>query len=143
MNEIENHIDKEIELYRKDGNSMCLGIAKLIKAALIANKHSEIPLSEIEVLQKMTKEREKARDIYIKNNRIDLATKESFELTYISNLLPADPTIEELYHIFMALQEVSDLTIKDTKKVIAEVQSKYPTTQTGTIVKAFKTFLNK
>lgn len=143
MNEIENHIDKEIELSRKDGNSMCLEIAKLIKAAFIANKHSEIPLSEIEVLQKMAKEREKARDIYTKNNRIDLATKESFELTYISNLLPTEPTTEELYNIFMALQEVSDLTIKDTKKVITEVQSKYPTAQTGTIVKTFKTFLNK
>lgn len=41
-----------------------LETAKLIKAALINNQHSEKPVSELDVLHKMVKEREKAMAIY-------------------------------------------------------------------------------
>lgn len=41
-----------------------LETAKLIKAALINNQHSEKPVSELDVLHKMVKECEKAMAIY-------------------------------------------------------------------------------
>ena len=53
-----------------------LETAKLIKAALINNQHSEKPVSELDVLHKMVKEREKAMAIYEKAGRKDLALKE-------------------------------------------------------------------
>ena len=62
--ELEQNIDKIIES-RKISNIFTLETARLIKAALVNNKHSEKPVSELEVLQKMAKEREKAIVLYI------------------------------------------------------------------------------
>lgn len=63
---LEQTVDILIEGARKTSNTFILEMAKLIKAALINNKHSEKPVSELEVLQKMAKEREKAIAIYEK-----------------------------------------------------------------------------
>lgn len=138
---IEQKIDSAIELFRKDSNTTFLETAKLIKAALVNNKHSEEPVSELEVLQKMAKEREKAIAIYEKAGRDDLAIKETRELGYIQGLIPKEPSEQEIKELISELMEFTTLTIKDTRDVIAEVQDKYPTAQKGTIVKIFKSFL--
>ena len=72
---IEQTVDILIEGARKTSNTLMLETAKLIKAALINNQHSEKPVSELDVLHKMVKEREKAMDIYEKAGRKDLALK--------------------------------------------------------------------
>lgn len=54
--ELEQNIDEIIESSRKISNIFTLETARLIKAALVNNKHSEKPVSELEVLQKMAKE---------------------------------------------------------------------------------------
>lgn len=54
--ELEQNIDEIIEKARKVSNTFILETAKLIKTALINNKHSEKPISELDVLQKMIKE---------------------------------------------------------------------------------------
>lgn len=105
--ELEQNIDKIIESSRKISNIFTLKTARLIKAALVNNKHSEKPVSELEVLQKMAKE-------------------------------PSEKEIEEL---IAELMEATTLTIKDTKGVIADVQSRFPTAQKSTIVKIFKSLL--
>ena len=139
--ELEQKIDTAIELFRKDSNITFLEIAKLIKAALINNKHSENPVSELEVLQKMAKEREKAISIYEKAGRDDLALKETKELGYIRGMIPKEPSEQEIEELIAELMEYSILTIKDTKDVIAEVQNRFPTAQKSTIVKIFKSLL--
>lgn len=53
--ELEQNIDEIIESSRKISNIFTLETARLIKAALVNNKHSEKPVSELEVLQKMAK----------------------------------------------------------------------------------------
>ena len=139
--ELEQKIDTAIELFRKDSNITFLEIAKLIKAALINNKHSEKPVSELEVLQKMAKEREKAIAIYEKAGRDDLALKETKELGYIRGMIPKEPSEQEIEELIAELMEATTLTIKDTKDVIAEVQNTFPTAQKSTIVKIFKSLL--
>ena len=139
--ELEQKIDTAIELFRKDSNITFLEIAKLIKAALINNKHSEKPVSELEVLQKMAKEREKAISIYEKAGRDDLALKETKELGYIRGMIPKEPSEQEIEELIAELMEYSILTIKDTKDVIVDVQSTFPTAQKSTIVKIFKSLL--
>ena len=139
--ELEQKIDTAIELFRKDSNITFLEIAKLIKAALINNRHSENPVSELEVLQKMAKEREKAISIYEKAGRDDLALKETKELGYIRGMIPKEPSEQEIEELIAELMEYSILTIKDTKDVIAEVQNTFPTAQKSTIVKIFKSLL--
>ena len=139
--ELEQKIDAAIELFRKDSNITFLEIAKLIKAALINNRHSENPVSELEVLQKMAKEREKAIAIYEKAGRDDLALKETKELGYIRGMIPKEPSEQEIEELIVELMKYSILTIKDTKDVIAEVQNTFPTAQKSTIVKIFKSLL--
>ena len=139
--ELEQKIDTAIELFRKDSNITFLEIAKLIKAALINNQHSENPVSELEVLQKMAKEREKAIAIYDKAGRDDLALKETKELGYIRGMIPKEPSEQEIEELIAELMEATTLTIKDTKNVIADVQSTFPTAQKSTIVKIFKSLL--
>ena len=139
--ELEQKIDTAIELFRKDSNITFLEIAKLIKAAILNNKHSENPVSELEVLHKMAKEREKAIAIYEKAGRDDLALKETKELGYIRGMIPKEPSEQEIEELIAELMEYSILTIKDTKDVIAEVQNTFPTAQKSTIVKIFKSLL--
>lgn len=139
--ELEQKIDTAIELFRKDSNITFLEIAKLVKAAILNNKHSENPVSELEVLQKMAKEREKAIAIYDKAGRDDLAIKETRELGYIRGMIPKEPSEQEIEEFIAELMEATTLTIKDTKDVIADVQSTFPTAKKSTIVKIFKSLL--
>lgn len=141
MNEIEKTINDIIESSRRNFNIVLLELAKLIKTALINNKHAEKPVSELEVLQKLAKEREKAIAIYNKANRKDLADKETRELEYIQWLMPKEPSEQEVEELIAELMEATTLTIKDTKDVIADVQSRFPTAQKSTIVKIFKSLL--
>lgn len=50
---IEQTVDILIEGARKTSNTLMLETAKLIKAALINNQHSEKPVSELDVLHKI------------------------------------------------------------------------------------------
>ena len=139
--ELEQNIDKIIENSRKISNIFTLETARLIKAELINNKHSEKPVSELEVLQKMAKEREKAIVLYTNGGRNDLARIESKELDCIKEMMPKEPSEQELEEFISELMEHTILTIKDTKDVIAEVQNSFPTAQKGTIVRIFKSLL--
>ena len=138
---IEQTVDVLIEDARKTSNTFILETAKLIKAALINNKHSEKPVSELEVLQKMAKEREKAIAIYEKAGRDDLALKETKELGYIRGMIPKEPSEQEIEEFIAELMKSTTLTIKDTKRVITDVQSTFPTAQKSTIVRIFKSLL--
>lgn len=138
---LEQTIDILIEGARKTSNTFILEMAKLIKTALINNKHSEKPVSELEVLQKMAKEREKAIAIYDKAGRDDLALKETRELGYIQGMMPKEPSEQEIEKFITELMKETTLTIKDTRDVIVEVQNTFPTAQKSTIVKIFKSLL--
>lgn len=138
---LEQTVDILIEGARKTSNTFILEMAKLIKAALINNKHSEKPVSELEVLQKMAKEREKAIAIYKKAGHDDLALKETRELGYIRGIMPVEPSEQEIREFISELMKIMTLTIKDTKMVITHVQRKFPTAQKSTIAKIFKSLL--
>lgn len=135
------NIDKLITEARKNGNTTELEICQLIKAAFIENQHSKKPISEIEVLRKMVKEREKAVKMYQDAGRNDLAFKEANEITFIKMYLPKQPTTEQLHYCISNLVKSSQLTIKDTKYVIETVQTKYPNAEKSEIVKIFKSLL--
>lgn len=100
--ELEQNID-EIIKSRKISNIFTLETARLIKAALVNNKHSEKPVSELEVLQKMAKEREKSIVLYTNAGRQDLARIESKELDCIKKMMPKEPSENEIEEFFTEL----------------------------------------
>ena len=134
-------INKLITEARKNGNTTELEICQLIKAAFIENQHSKKPTTEVEVLRKMVKEREKAVKMYEDAGRNDLAFKEANEITFIKMYLPKQPTTEQIHTCVANLVKTTQLTIKDTKYVIETVQIKYPTAEKSEIVKIFKSLI--
>jgi hypothetical protein len=56
-------------------------------------------------------------------------------------MMPKEPSEKEIEELIAELMEATTLTIKDTKGVIADVQSRFPTAQKSTIVKIFKSLL--
>ena len=139
--ELEQNIDEIIEEARKTSNTFILETAKLIKTELLCNKHSEKPIPELEVLQKMSKERAKTIDVYNKAGRYDLRDKDAAELGLIQEFIPKEPSEQEIEELIAELMEATTLTIKDTKDVITDVQGTFPTAQKSTIVKIFKSLL--
>lgn len=139
--ELEQNIDEIIEKARKTSNTCILEIVKLIKSELSRNKYSEKPISELEVLQQMAKTRVKTIAIYDKAGRYDLRDNDAKELGLIQEFIPKEPSEKEIEELIAELMEATTFTIKDTKDVIADVQSRFPTAQKSTIVKIFKSLL--
>lgn len=127
----------------KNGNAKELAIYRLIKAEFIKNEHAKKPVKEIEVLQRMAKEREKAIDIYKTTDRKDLLENEQYELSVIKELLPKEPPIEAIHatikNALMALPYKA--TMKDFPKICSIVNTKYPSAQKSTIVQIYKSLI--
>lgn len=75
---------------------------RAIKAAIIVAKTAEgaggelKAEDEIKLLQKLIKQRKDSLDIFIQQNRTDLATKEQEEIAVIEKFLPKQLSAEEL-----------------------------------------------
>lgn len=75
---------------------------RAIKAAIIIEKTAEgangeiSEATELKMLQKMAKQRRDSLDIFLKQNREDLAAKEKEELNIIEKFLPQQMSPEEL-----------------------------------------------
>lgn len=105
-----------------------------VKAALLlmkTEKGSEeiTPEKEIQLLNKLVKQRKESADIYIQNKRQELADKELFEANVIAVYLPAQMTIEEVE--------------AEIKKIITEVGAKLPSDMGKVMGKASKQFAGK
>ena len=139
---MKEQIDNLINKARKE-NSPSLLIYTLIKSELINNEHSKHPISDIDVLRKMIKEREKAETAYLENNRRDLAKKEFDEIQIIKELLPKEPPIatlhEDIKHAIAALGCAP--TMRDIPIIIKIINTKYPTAQKATIVSIYKSLI--
>lgn len=127
----------------KNGNTKELAVYRLIKAEFIKNEHAKKPVTEIEILQRMAKEREKAINIYKTTDRKDLLENEQYELSVIKYFIPKEPPTEAIYTTIK--NRISTLghtvSMKDIPIIMDTVLTKYPSTQKSTIVKIFKTFI--
>lgn len=139
---MKEQINKLINKARKE-NSPSLLIYTLIKSELVNNEHSKYPLSDIEVLRKMIKEREKAETSYLENDRKDLAYKERLEIMEIKKLLPKEPPIAVLHEaIKNAISALGRTpTVIDTPIIISIINTKYPSAQKSTIVSIYKSLI--
>lgn len=127
----------------KNGNTKELAVYRLIKAEFIKNEHAKKPVTEIEILQRMAKEREKAINIYKTTDRKDLLENEQYELSVIKSFIPKEPPTEAIYTTIK--NRISTLghivSMKDIPIIMDTVLTKYPSTQKSTIVKIFKAFI--
>ena len=106
----------------KDKTSTLRLILAAIKDREIAAREKNQDIDDaivMDVLSKMVKQRLESADIYKKNNRLELAAKEEFEIEVIREFLPKQLTEQEIKRIIGKLvEETNSSTIRDMGKVM-------------------------
>tara|TARA_B100001057_G_scaffold457963_1_gene506733 strand:+ start:238 stop:687 length:450 start_codon:yes stop_codon:yes gene_type:complete len=120
-----NRISESIKTAMKEKDSIKLESLRAVKSALILlqtekGKGSEILQSEeIKTLQKLVKQRKESAEIYISQNRSDLAELEINQSKIIESFLPEQISEEELRIIIMNIIDKNDASgMKDMGKVM-------------------------
>ncbi len=107
-------------------DSRKLEALRAIKAALLIAKtgkdasSGEIPEDvEIQLLQKLVKQRKEAAEIYKTQNRTDLADDELFQSSIIEAYLPEQMSADDLRNVIKTIvEQVGAASIKDMGKVM-------------------------
>ena len=108
---LETRIMEELKVAMKAKDEAGLRTLRAIKAAIIIEKTSEgaadviSEATETKMLQKLAKQRRDSLEIFVKQNREDLAQKEREELAIIEKFLPAQMSQEELHNELKAIIE--------------------------------------
>lgn len=113
----------------KDKTSTLRLILAAIKDREIAAREKNQDIDDaivMDVLSKMVKQRLESADIYKKNNRLELAGKEEYEIGVIREFLPKQLTEQEIMEIIGNLvEETNSSSIRDMGKIMGVLKSKY------------------
>ena len=113
----------------KDKTSTLRLILAAIKDREIAAREKKQDIDDtvvMDVLSKMVKQRLESADIYKKNNRLELAAKEEFEIEVIREFLPKQLSEKEIKEIIGKLvEETNSSSIRDMGKIMGVLKSKY------------------
>ncbi len=122
---LESRIMEELKVAMKAKDEAGLRTLRAIKAAIIIEKTAEgasgeiSEATELKMLQKLAKQRRDSLDIFVKQNREDLASKEREELAIIEKFLPAQMSQEELHAELKAIiAQVGATSAADMGKVM-------------------------
>ncbi len=121
---LEDKINQDIKEAMRAKEEARLRTVRAIKAAILLMKtdgsgEAITPEREVQLLQKMIKQRQDSLLIYQQQNRPDLAQKEEEEMVVIQTYLPAQLSDEELsVRIRAIIAEVGATSVKDMGKVM-------------------------
>ena len=132
----------------KSNNQDLLKVYRLISAELTNAEKNGIKLdeaAEATILIKMATQRKDSIEIYAANNRKDLVENEAKELNIISELIPKQPTEDDITESTrtaitsykLTKEDGYALTMKDLKPIMTIVKTQFPTADGGLIRKAF------
>lgn len=120
-----NRISESIKTAMKEKDSIKLESLRAVKSALILlqtekGSGSQIPKSEeIKTLQKLVKQRKDSAEIYISQNRSDLAELEINQSKVIEDFLPQQISEDELRKIITNIIDQNEASgMKDMGKVM-------------------------
>jgi uncharacterized protein YqeY len=122
---LEARVMDELKNAMRAKDEAALRTLRAIKAAIIIEKTAEGASGEIneatetKMLQKLAKQRRDSLDIYVKQNREDLASKEREELAIIEKFLPQQMSADELKaEVSAIIAQVGAKTPADMGKVM-------------------------
>jgi hypothetical protein len=122
---LEEKVMDELKNAMRAKDEAALRSLRAIKAAIIIEKTSEgaggviSEATETKMLQKLAKQRRDSLEIFEKQNREDLASKEREELAIIEKFLPKQMTAAELKTAVQAIiEQVGAKTAADMGKVM-------------------------
>ena len=130
---IKDTIYSELKISMLSSNKDKTSTLRLILAAIkdreIAAREKKQDIDDaivMDVLSKMVKQRLESADIYKKNNRLELAAKEEFEIEVIREFLPKQLTEQEIKEIILKLiEETNSSSIRDMGNIMGTLKSKY------------------
>jgi len=117
-------VNKDIKQAMLNKEKEKLEALRAIKAAFLLAKTekgtSELtPQKEIEIIRRLVKQRKDSAEIYLQNNRKDLAQTELLQASIIEKYLPAQISDNELEkEIKNIIKEVNASSMKDMGKVM-------------------------
>lgn len=147
-----------------------LNIDELIKNAMLAHKKDELEtyklikaefvkaekdgvemndLNQAKILLKMVAQREDSISQYTNANRLDLAAQEALEKAIITELMPQQPTDEDIEEytrsVITAWSATSSepLQMRHMKSILTLVQEKYPTANGKIVSKVVQSLIKK
>ena len=146
---LEDRINNDIKEAMKAKDQARLRGVRAIKSAILLLKtdgsgHEIDESAEIKMLQKLIKQRQDSYDIYVKQNRTDLATTEKEEIDVIMQYLPKQLSSEELETgIKKIISDIGASGIKDMGKVMGAASKEFEGKADGkTISGIVKTLLS-
>ena len=119
--DFKNIIDNQIKESMLNKSKTRLIALRAIKSAILLEEKSgdSIEKNPVKLLMKLIKQRKDSRDLYQKENRIDLAEKESNEIKIIEEFLPeqmSDVDLEE--KIEEIIKEEGGASMKDMGRIM-------------------------
>ena len=127
---LENNVTSKIKEAMKAKDVIRLEALRAIKSALILLKTEDrnlpiIETKEVQVLQKLVKQRKDSASIFREQNRIDLAEPEEAQANIISEFLPKQLSESEIENVVIGvITQISAEGIKDMGKVMGIVSNK-------------------
>lgn len=122
---LEEKVMEELKNAMRAKDEAALRTLRAIKAAIIIEKTSEgasgaiSEATELKMLQKLAKQRRDSLEIFEKQNREDLASKEREELVIIEKFLPKQMSADELKtEVKAIIDQVGAKTPADMGKVM-------------------------
>ena len=119
--DFKNIIDNQIKESMLNKSKTRLIALRAIKSAILLEEKSggSIEKNPVKLLMKLIKQRKDSRDLYQKENRIDLAEKESNEIKIIEEFLPeqmSDVDLEK--NIGEIIKEEGGASMKDMGRIM-------------------------
>ena len=137
-------IDSLIAQAMKESNAQLTQLWRAVKTEFMKYKTAKAgneitDAVELTIIQKMVAQRKDAYEQYTAAGRKDLAAIEYFEYAFLEDLLPKEPTEDEIREaITEAVKGIEVPTMKNMKDVMNFVKEKYPTVNGGLVSKLFK-----
>jgi uncharacterized protein YqeY len=127
---LENNVTSKLKQAMKAKDVIRLEALRAIKSALILLKTEDrnqpiLETKEVQVLQKLVKQRKDSASIFREQNRIDLAEPEEAQANIISEFLPKQLSESEIENVVIGvITQISAEGIKDMGKVMGIVSNK-------------------
>ena len=129
---LRDDINSALKEAMKAGEARRVSTLRLINAAILERETrgtERTTLNDVEivdVMQKMVKQRQEAREIYEKAGRGELAAKEGEEIEIISAYLPKQMSDMEAAHAISALiRELEAATLRDMARTMAALKERF------------------
>ncbi len=150
--ELENRINADIKQAMLNKEKDVLESLRAIKSAILLLKTGKDAVNGevsdaagIAMLQKLVKQRREAADIYVQQNRQDLADEELFQATVIERYLPKQMSRDEIEaEVKSIISEVGATSPKDMGKVMGQASKRFAGKADNRVVSEIvKTLLNQ